>query len=122
MIGGAQLAHEYMPPETEDGSNESDDREVAVFLDGPENATEQELHDALAALNDDEMTEVLALVWVGRGDYDADEWAEAVAAARDETDMRTPQYLMGIPDLGDLLAEGLGAFGVSLESEENQHT
>jgi len=76
-----------------------------------ENLIEQELRQLIADLNVDEIAELIALAWVGRGDFDASEWAEAVSAARDRGTRRVADYLLGMPMLGDWLEDGLEALG-----------
>jgi hypothetical protein len=73
--------------------------------------TEAELRALIDDLNVDESAELIALMWIGRGDYDAAEWAEAVADARQRTHKRVSDYLLGMPMLGDWLEEGLEAIG-----------
>ncbi|MCC6204568.1 MAG: DUF3775 domain-containing protein [Hyphomicrobiales bacterium] len=73
--------------------------------------TEEELRELINDLNVDEAAELVALVWIGRGDYDAREWAEAVAEARQRGNRKTAKYLMGMPMLADYLEEGLEAIG-----------
>jgi hypothetical protein len=96
------------------GSNPSDDREVAILEATPDNPTEDELTAALANLNDDELTELLALLWVGRGDYDRASWRDAVRQAREAKNKRIVRYLVGTPMLGDLIEEGLAELGVAV--------
>lgn len=96
------------------GSNPSDDMEVAILEATPDNPTEDELAAALANLNDDELTELLALLWVGRGDYDRASWRDAVRQAREAKNRRIVRYLAGTPMLGDLIEEGLAELGVSV--------
>ncbi len=74
-----------------------------------------ELRDIINDLNEDEQVELVALTWVGRGSYTAEEWDQAVAEATRAHNARTAQYLLGIPLLADYLAEGLAAFGESVE-------
>ena len=76
-----------------------------------ENLTEQELRQLIGDLNVDEAAELIALMWIGRGDYDASEFAEAVNEARLRGNRRTAKYLLGMPMLGDWLEEGLEAIG-----------
>lgn len=76
-----------------------------------ENLTEEELRELINDLNVDETAELIALAWVGRGDYDASEWNDAVVAARERTNRRTAKYLLGMPQLADWLEEGLEAIG-----------
>jgi len=55
-------------------SNPADDGERAILQDTSDNPTLQELRDAIDGLNVDERDELLALVWIGRGDFTADQW------------------------------------------------
>lgn len=112
---------EVAPEGMEDGSNPSDDRAIGVLEDTPDNPIAQELAAALEALNEDERAELLALTWIGRGDYTADEWGEALAAAQAALDERAIAYLMETPNLADLLEEGLAALGLSTVEEEARH-
>ncbi|MFN9163304.1 MAG: DUF3775 domain-containing protein [Alphaproteobacteria bacterium] len=103
------------------GSNPADDRHVGVLEDTRENPAEAELSAVLRALNDDQLTELLALLWVGRGDYSRSEWLEAVKAAREARNRRIVRYLAGTPMLGDLIEEGLAELGVSVPLPEEEH-
>ncbi len=76
-----------------------------------ENMAEEELRELIGDLNVDEAAELVALVWIGRGDYAASEWAEALAAARERPYRRTAKYLLGLPQLADWLEEGLEQIG-----------
>lgn len=77
-----------------------------------EDLTGQELRQIIRQLNVDEASELIALTWIGRGDYEATEFTEAVAEAR-QRNYRPARYLLGMPMLGDWLEEGLEAIGVS---------
>ncbi|MDA8230243.1 MAG: DUF3775 domain-containing protein [Magnetospirillum sp.] len=100
------------------GSNPSDDYEISVLEESAEDNVAEELSSALDGLNDDERVEVLALVWLGRGDYEAGDWAVALKDAREVHNQRETGYLMGIPQLGDFLEGGLNALGYSCEDFE----
>lgn len=76
-----------------------------------ENLTEAELRELIGDLNVDEAAELIALAWIGRGDYDRSEWSQAVADARSRVNKRVAKYLMGMPTLGAWLEEGLEALG-----------
>lgn len=76
-----------------------------------ENLTEEELRELIDDLNVDEAADLVALVWIGRGDYDVAEWADAVNEARQRSNKRTSSYLLGLPMLADYLEEGLEAIG-----------
>ena len=53
----------------------------------------------------------MALAWIGRGSFIGEEWREAMREARHAHNERTADYLMGLPLLGDYLADGLAEFG-----------
>jgi hypothetical protein len=92
------------------GSNAADDGMTDVLQDDPENLEAQDIAGFVDALNDEARAELVALVWVGRGDFEAADWREAVAAARDRLDSGpTSAYLLGIPNVGDLVGEGYAA-------------
>jgi len=76
-----------------------------------ENLTEEELRELIDDLNVDEAAELVALYWIGRGDFEASEWQEALREARQRNLKRTSKYLLGMPMLGDWLEEGLQALG-----------
>jgi hypothetical protein len=105
-------------PDVATGSDPPDDDERQVLLDTPDNPTEQELRDAIDSLNTDEREEVLALMWLGRGDYEAENWREALQQVRETTIASVTDYLVGTPLLGDYLDEGASALGLSLEDFE----
>jgi hypothetical protein len=100
------------------GSNPTDDGNVDALMTSPDDQTEQELRDVIAGLNDDERADLIALVYIGRGDMEPEEWGEAVRLAREReqaSSLSTADWLIGIPNLGDLLDEGLAAMGRSCE-------
>jgi len=105
-------------PDAATGSDPGDDDERQILLDTPDNPTEQELRDAIDGLGIPERQELLALMWLGRGDYDADSWPEALREARESTIASVTDYLVGTPLLGDYLEEGASALGLSLEDFE----
>ena len=104
-----------VPSDIEEGSNAADDDERQILLDTPDNPTVQELRAAIDGLNIDEREELLALVWLGRGDYDAENWSEALRQVRQTQTSTETAYLLGTPLLADYLEEGMSALGLSLE-------
>jgi hypothetical protein len=104
-----------VPSDAEEGSNAADDDEREILLDTPENPTEQELRDAIDGLGIPERQELLALMWLGRGDYDAESWSEALQKARQTQSASETTYLLGTPLLSDYIEEGVSALGLSLE-------
>jgi len=104
----------------DEGSNAADDGMADVLEDKPgEDAVRQELVGYINELNVDEQITLVALAWLGRGTFDLDEWDEALETARAEHNNRTAQYLLGLPLLGDYLADALESFGESFDDEED---
>ena len=99
--------------------SEDDNSEAALLQDDPDDLTEDSLREFIDSLNEDEQASLIALAWVGRGDYGAEEWEEALklAAERNATG-DAGSYLLGMDMAGDLLAEGVAAFGLSIEEIE----
>ena len=100
----------------DEASDAIDDRAVSVLEDQADNPAQLELYQAIEGLSDDEQAVLVALVWIGRGDMDAEEWDDAVSLAGKRRRGPTVDYLMGIPLLGDYLNEGAAALGVLLPS------
>lgn len=99
-----------------DGSDGPDDGMHGVLQEDPNDDTRQELGDMIDSLNEEEAAELVAMCWIGRGDYDAREFAQAKNDARERagsSGTSTSQYLLGIPLLADYLDEGLNALGWS---------
>ncbi len=67
-------------------------------------------------MTSDEQLDLLALTWLGRGDFDT--FAEARQEAECLEDVHAARYLIGTPLLGDYLEEGLSSLGISLEDFE----
>jgi hypothetical protein len=97
------------------GSNPADDADRDVLEETSDNPTYQELVDAIDSLGDPERIDLLALMWLGRGDYEKSEWREALEEARQIHDAKETIYLVGTPLIGDYLEEGLAQLGHSIE-------
>lgn len=76
-----------------------------------QNLTASELRALIEDLNVDEAADLLAIMFIGRGDFDAREWDQAVAEARPRINKRVSTYLLGMPMLGEWLEEGLEKIG-----------
>lgn len=73
--------------------------------------TVEQVRGVIDGLDVDEQADLVALVWLGRGDFEPEEWPVAVRQALERRSGRTSRYLLGIPNVADLLAEGLEAMG-----------
>lgn len=97
-------------------SDAADDGFVDALEDEEDNPAGQELRDAIKSLNADAQASLVALAWLGRGDYE--DWNEAIRTARERAELPTWRYLMGMPLLGDYIEDGADKIGVNLIAEE----
>lgn len=67
----------------------------------------QQLKGTIEDLDPDQQMTLVALMWVGRGDYMLDEWDEALELAEENWNDHTADYLIGTPLLADYLDEAL---------------
>ena len=108
-------------PAGDRAGDRADHQGQAVLSDYPNDPTYEELFSYLSDLNRTEQVDLVALTWLGRGDFDKGEWEEIVAQAKDAHNNRTPQYLLGMPLLGDYLEEGCAQLGLDCaEFQENR--
>lgn len=98
-------------------AREEEDEE-GLDAEDDENMDEDALRAFIADLNEDEQASLIALAWVGRGDYGAAEFEEARTLAKERNIRDAADYLLGIDMLGDMLEEGLAELGLSLEDAD----
>jgi len=77
-----------------------------------------ELFGFIRGLNVDEQIDLVALMWLGRGDGDLDSWHDLRSEAARAHNNRTASYLIGTPMLAGYLEEALSQFGKSFEDFE----
>lgn len=77
------------------------------------------LSDYVSGLNDDEKLNLVAVMWIGRGSFDAEELEYAKQEARREATAPTERYLSGIPGLAEHLESGLEALGIDVTDAED---
>jgi hypothetical protein len=109
---------EDIPDEPDPGDEPEEAQNREDLLDEGEDPSEAELRELIDDLNDDEVVDLIALVWIGRGDFGKSELAEARRLARERHQGSSSAYLMGIPSLADYVAEGLAVVGYDLEGLE----
>lgn len=96
-------------------ADSDDDWALQVLADHQDDLTFQEIKMTIDDLEPDQQVTLVALMWLGRGDFTEDEWADALAEATRSANARTAEYLMSTPLVADYLAEGLYAFGHGCE-------
>jgi hypothetical protein len=107
-------AHEFHVKEAVSFPDEmlspADDWARQVLADHGDDPTFQELKSTIDDLEPDQQIMLVALMWIGRGDFEIDEWDDALERAQDSWNARTAEYLIGTPLVADYLAEGLDQF------------
>ena len=111
-----ELDVKVAPEELDDASDE--DMMQRILEDYADDPTFEELRSFLLDQNDDELKELLALTWLGRGDFTIEEWQDGLGQVRAVRRHHTADYLLGTPLLADFLEEGLAQFGLSCEEFE----
>ena len=93
----------------------SEDWALQVLADHQDDSVYAEFKATINDLEPDQQQALVALMWVGRGDFDIDEWIQALDAARASWNARTADYLIATPLVADYLEEGLSQLGYSCE-------
>lgn len=114
-----ELAREFHAQEQvvipEQPDNPSGDWAQQLLAAHAGDVTLQEFRADVRDLEPDQQNQLVALLWLGRGDYALDEWDDAVAYAADNASPTTADYLIAHPQLPDYLIEGLAQHGYSCD-------
>jgi hypothetical protein len=102
----ALMAQEEMVS-PDSGSNPSDDERSATLQETPDNLTRAEIEAQIDDLEPDQQAQLVALMWIGRGDLEPEEWGDAMALAIDRSEGDTAEYLLTHPHVADYLDEGI---------------
>jgi hypothetical protein len=91
-----------------------------VILMGRElKRAEGELRAFIDRMSEDEQAELVAIMWIGRDSFDAEDLAEAIATAKAEATTPCADYMIGTPHMSDHLENGLDALGISATDAED---
>lgn len=80
---------------------------------------EGELRGLIDRMDEEEAAALVAIMWIGRGSFESEEWQEAYETALAEASTPTADYLIGTPHLADNLEAGLEALGYDVTDVEN---
>lgn len=100
------------------GSDAADDGAASVLEAHSDDLTQKELVAFINALSEEEQADLVALLWLGRGDGTMEDWDDLRDEAQRQHNRRTSAYLLGEPLLSDHLEEGLSQFGFTCEDFE----
>lgn len=66
-------------------------------------------------LEPDQQITLIAMLYLGRGDYDKADWQQALEEAKNNWNEKTGEYLMKHPQLPEYLEEALTQFGYEVQ-------
>jgi hypothetical protein len=118
MARGVQSREGLTDPQS--GSNPTDDKSIDALQDSPSDLTRRELEQEIRGLAGGERDELVALFWIGRGDYEPDDWATALRTAGGRRETPSERYLLGHPLVGDYWADGLQRLGIEMPIEDEE--
>jgi hypothetical protein len=99
------------------GSNPADDQMRDALQDSRGDLSREEVREELQGLNDRQQAELVALMWIGRGDAEPEEWEQTVELARQLKERPTPTYLLEHPLVAEHWEEGAEKLGLNIRLE-----
>jgi hypothetical protein len=108
-----QAKEDVVLPDTPSGPAE--DWALQILADHSGDYTLTELMACIGEMSQRQRAELIALMWVGRGDYGVEDWEQAVDDAIGDHSVRAAAYLLAHPMVSDDLEEGLIAHGYSCD-------
>lgn len=115
IIGRAREFHAKEEVVIPNVGDDDADWAMQVLADHAGDPSFQELKTNIDDLEPDQQVTLVALMWLGRGDYTTEDWQEALLFARERWNHRTAEYLIGTPLVADYLEEGLSQFNLSCD-------
>jgi hypothetical protein len=89
------------------GGNASDDEVAETLQETDDDLSRDEITQEIESMNDEQKDGLVALFWIGRGDAEPEQWEETMALARQQHEGLVSHYLLGQPEVGEFLTEGL---------------
>lgn len=97
----------------EDSSNPIDDvikDTLAINDEDEKDPIFDEIKSIIEDLDPDQKQELIAIMWIGRGDYHVDDWFAAIDDAKN-LNLLTTEYLLSKPQIPEFLENGLNQLG-----------
>ena len=89
------------------GGNASDDEVAETLQETLGDLSRDEITQEIESMNDEQKDALVALFWIDRGDAEPEEWEETKALARQQQEGLVSRYLLGQPEAGEFLTQGL---------------
>lgn len=99
----------------EQPTSPSDDWAMQILADHADDEVFLEFKSIIDDLEPDQQQQVVALLWLGRGDGTLEDWPELLEQAQDDWNPSTAEYLIAHPFLADHLLEALDMQGYACE-------
>jgi Protein of unknown function (DUF3775) len=110
------IAQDILPEE--DNSNLSDVEWKQAMAEYQDDESYSELKNLIDDLEPDQQQDIIALMYVGRGDFEKSEWKAALKQARTIPAGNCADYLISKKMMPDYLSEGLARFDFSCSEIE----
>ena len=111
FIEAAREVAGKVPSTAGDATTTGDDSPLETIEEGSQpDDRRREMVEFIAGLNVAEQVDLLALIFIGRGDFDIGAWDDAVREAGDRIAARDPDYMIGDAALPEYLGDALNAF------------
>ena len=79
---------------------------------------EPEVRGIIDRLDVDEQAELVAIIWVGRGAFEPEDWGEALSTAEAEASTPCADYVLGTPHFTDHIEAGMEMLGKPLTEDD----
>jgi hypothetical protein len=89
------------------GGNASDDEVTVTLQETGGDLSRDEITQEIESMNDEQKDGLVALFWIGRGDAEPEAWEQTKILARQQHEGLVSRYLLGQPEVGEFLTEGL---------------
>ncbi len=113
------LAREFQAKEEvcipQEGNSSSEDWAMQMLADHGDDYNVGEFRSIVHDFSERQRAELVALMWLGRGDYTAEEWEDAVDEALGDYSIRAAEYVLAHPMVSDHLEEGMIALDMPCE-------
>ena len=82
--------------------------------------SETDFDSYMESLTEDEEAALIALMWVGQGEFDEDDWEDALNTAMTDVTVPAGEYLKSTPDFPDHLEAGVVAMALDEEEDDDE--
>lgn len=109
-------AHEFQAKEGVNFTEKIDSSEyeydpLQILADHKDDLTLGEVKSLIEDLEPDQQIELLALMYLGRGDFEPSEWSQAQKEAKKNLAPRLTEYLFAKPQIAEYLQKGMEILG-----------